>query len=171
MFMAVSAAFLWPWAAAMAIQMRRIEGAHPVLSLAQFGTASGTVLALMVPAYIWLAVAYRPELLEPATLQLMNDYAWLMFIGAFGPGFIQCLSLGFCILSDKSGGAVYPRWLGYANFWIAICFLPGSLLPFFKTGPFAWNGALGFWFVAVAFFTWIILMWWMTHKAIVNQDS
>ena len=170
MFMEVGAAFAWPWSAAMSIQMRRIEGQHSALSLAQFGTASGGAIAVMVPAYIWLAVAYRPDSLDVSTLQLMNDYAWLMFIGAFGPGLVQTLCLGFCIIGDKSSDPVYPRWLGYANFWIAFTFLPGALLPFFQSGPFAWNGIIGFWFVGAAFFTWILLMWFMTHRAIKNQN-
>ena len=44
--------------------------------------------------------------------------------------------------------------------------MPGVLIPFFKHGPFGWNGLLGFWVVAVAFFVWVFLMWIFTAKAI-----
>jgi hypothetical protein len=53
-----------------------------------------------------------------------------------------------------------PRWVGFANIWIAILFLPGALLPFFHSGPFSWNGIIGFWLVANALFGWIVIMWW-----------
>ena len=43
-------------------------------------------------------------------------------------------------------------------------------IPFFKTGPLAWNGLIGFWVVAVAFFTWAFAMWIFTAKAIGVPD-
>jgi hypothetical protein len=63
----------------------------------------------------------------------------------------------------------YRRWVGYAK--LMILFLPGALLPFFHAGPFAWNGIIGFWLVAVAFFGWIFMMWRMTVRAIRNDPS
>jgi hypothetical protein len=109
--------------------------------------------------------AYRPEL-DPNTLQLFNDMAWLIIIGMFPPGVLQFAVLGYCILQDKNPVKRYPRWLGYLNIWIALLSMPGALLPFFHDGPFTWRGLIGFWMVAVAFFTWIITMWWMTLRAI-----
>ncbi len=165
----VGTAFFWPFAAAIYGQMRRIEGEHHPMATTQFGAAAGGVVAVMVPAYLWLGMAYRPEALSPATVQMVSDACWLMFIGAFGPGLVQNLAIGFCILGDKSATPIYPRWVGYANLWIALTFFPGGLLPFFKTGPFAWNGVIGFWVVAIAFFGWILMMWWMTRKAVLEH--
>lgn len=90
-------------------------------------------------------------------------------IGAFPPAGLQNLAIGLCSLGDNNNR--YPRWIGFVNFWIAILFLPGVLLPFFKSGPFAWNGLIGFWLVAFAFFGWIIMMWWSTVRAIKNSEK
>ena len=39
-----------------------------------------------------------------------------------------------------------PRWLGWFNLWAQIIYLPGILIPYFKSGPLAWNGLLAFWY-------------------------
>lgn len=162
---AFSSVFWWTLSAAIAMQMRRIEGNFPILAWVQMAAATGTVLIILFAAYFNLAAAYRPDM--PAeNIQLFMDIAWLMMIGAWPPGFIQNAAIGLCIISDKNEKKVYPRWLGYANFWIAILYLPGALLPFFHGGPFSWNGIFGFWLVANFFFLWIMLMWWYTVKAI-----
>lgn len=163
--------FWWALSAAIAGQMKRMEGdKDPILSRVQMAAASGTVIVILISSYFVLAAAYRPE--TPAsTIQIFNDIGWLLFIGAYPPGFIQNLAIGLCILTDKSGKKVYPRWLGFANLWFAVLTLPGALLPFFHGGPFSWNGVIGFWLVAVFFFLWIGFMWWFTVRAIRNQPD
>lgn len=122
--------------------------------------------AILVASLFWLVLAYRPGTTPPEVIQLINDFCWFCFVGAYPPIVLQLIAIGICILLDKSSQPVYPRWLGFANFWIAFGFMPGALVPFFKAGPFAWNGVLAFWLVAVLFFAWILLMWWYTLKAI-----
>jgi hypothetical protein len=56
--------------------------------------------------------------------------------------------------------------MGYANLWLMVGLLLGIFIPFFKTGPLAWNGVIGFWVVATAFFVWVFLMWSLTVRAI-----
>lgn len=163
---AFSSVFWWTMSAAIAMQMCRIEGKFPVLAWVQMAAATGTVMIILFASYFNLAAAYR--LTTPDTsIQLFMDIAWLMQIGAYPPGFIQNVAIGLCILSAKGDGvSVYPRWLGFANLWIAVLFFPGAMLPFFSSGPFAWNGIIGFWVVAISFFLWIFIMWWFTVKAI-----
>ena len=74
-----------------------------------------------------------------------------------GPGILQALVIGLVILGDQTGKNIYPRWVGYFNLWCAFAFTPGVLLPFFKTGPFAWNGALSYY---IPYFCW--LCWYTT---------
>lgn len=167
--MALASVLWWTLSAVISVQMKRIEGEHHPLTYVNLGSASGTVLAIILPAYIWLAMAYRPGVVPAETIQLANDLSWLMFIGAYPPGLLQVLAIGICILSDKRAAPIFPRWVGYANIWIAVLFLPGALLPFFKTGPFTWTGVIGFWLVATAFFGWVVMMWWATVRAIRNQ--
>lgn len=50
---------------------------------------------------------------------------------------------------------MYPRWLGYANVFIALSFVPDLLLGFFTSGPFACQGLLAFWIPAVTYGIWL----------------
>lgn len=167
----LSGVFWWSFSAAISTQMRRIEGALvPVMSQTQLSAATGTAMIIMLPAIFWLVAAYRPDA-KPEIVQAFNDLAWIGFIGFYAPIVLQTLSVAVCILTDEGGNKVYPRWLGFANLWAAILFLPGALVPLFHDGPFAWNGLIAFWMVGVVFASWIITMWWMTVKAIRRQAA
>ena len=168
--LAFASVFWWTMSAAIAMQMRRIEGASHPLTYVQMASSCGTVMIALLAAYFWLIAAYREET-SPANIQLLNDFAWITFVGFYPPGFIQNVAIGWCILTDRNEVQAYPRWVGFANIWVAILFLPGALLPFFHGGPFSWNGIIGFWLVAVAFFGWIVMMWRMTVRAIKTDPS
>jgi hypothetical protein len=162
---AFSSMFWWPFSAAISMQMKRIEGPFPIWEKVQLAAASGISLITLFAAYFWLLAAFRPET-PAAIIQVFSDYSWITYVGCYPPGLLQSLAIGICILTDKNPVKVYPRWVGYANIWISVIYLPGGLDTFFHDGPFAWNGLITFWFVGVAFFSYIIMMWWMTVKAI-----
>jgi hypothetical protein len=169
MFFFGSALFMLP-AVAITAQLRRLETERAVLANLQMLAAAVGVLAIQIPGAIWLVVSYRTGT-SPGIIVTLNDLAWFMLLGAVGPAVVQNVSIALCILGKGGKGRdVYPRWLGYANLWLATLLMPGVLIPFFKTGPFAWNGVLGFWVVATGFFTWVILMWVYTVKAI-NEEA
>jgi len=167
MTMASAAVLFWPFAAAISTQLRRVEGrdSHP-LTYVQMASATGTVMAILIPAYSWLAVTYRPGDPSPETMQLVNDFNWFNFVGMFPPAVIQNLAIGICILSDRSDRPLFPRWLGIANLVEASVYMVGFLMPFSQVGLFAWNGLIGFWAVAILFFGWLVTMWWATVRAI-----
>ena len=82
---------------------------------------------------------------------------------------MQNIAIGAAIVGDKSANPIFPRWVGFFNFWVAILFIPGALIPFFKSGPFAWNGLFSFWIPATVFGVWFIVMLTMLLKAIDRQ--
>jgi hypothetical protein len=161
------AAFFPAPAVAIAAQLRRIEGPRQVLANLQMLGAAVGVLGIQVPAALWLAICYYPGL-GPDTVAVLNATAWFFLLGAVGPAVVQNVAIGLCVLG--SDGSVYPRWLGYFNLYMAFGLMGGVLIPFFSSGPFGWNGVVGFWLVAVDFFAWVILMWVLTVKAI-KQDT
>jgi hypothetical protein len=165
MFFFGGALFVAPCAAITA-QLRRIEGPREVLGTLQIVSAAIGVIALQIPGALWLAISYRQGIDESVVVTL-NDVAWFFLLGAVGSAVMQNLSIGVAILG--SDGSVYPRWMGYANLWLMIGLLLGVFIPFFKTGPLAWNGVVGFWVVATAFFIWVFLMWSLTVKAIKSE--
>jgi hypothetical protein len=153
-----------PWTAAISVCMKRIEGRyHP---LADCNLACGLMLLLefCFPIFVWEAATYRPD--RPAELiQLLNDLAWIPFIGMVFSLIPQTLAIGCCVLRDKRPEPIFPRWIGYLNLWFVLTMLPGSILSFFKVGPFAWNGVLTFWVAMVAYISWTVVMSIWTVKA------
>lgn len=167
--MALGAPIFMGLAVAVTNQMRRIEGSQAVLSNLQMLAAAVGVLAIQFPAYFWLAISYRPD--TPRELiVLFNDLSFFLLLAAYSPAVLQNLCIGLCILGAPKQ-TVYPRWLGYANLWLALTLLPGILTPFFRSGPFTYSGLFGFWIVAIGFFIWVLLMWWYTVKAIRQQAT
>jgi len=54
---------------------------------------------------------------------------------------------------------------------VGVLFVPGGLLTFFKTGPFAWNGIFVWWVPFLVFFSWYLVMFVMLRKAILKQAA
>ena len=166
-------AFIFPLflglAVAIAAQLRRIEGASHVMSDLQFLSAALAVVAVLIPCLSWLAISYRGGL-PNEIMQVFNDICWFIFLGAAGPAVLQPVAVGLCILGSESREEIYPRWLGYGNLWLAFLFVPAVLIPFFKTGPFAWNGLFSFWLALTVFFFWLVLNYVYTLKAIRGQQ-
>jgi hypothetical protein len=157
--------FFWPFCAAIGSQMKRIEGTYHPYADTQMLASNGTVIATLLVSFVWFAIAFRPESIPPGTAQALNDFCWIAFVAWYPPAVIQSVAIGLCILSGRNQG-LYPRWLGFLNLWAALIFMPGALVPFFLSGPFAWNGLISYWLVAVVFFAWIVLMVFTTASAI-----
>jgi hypothetical protein len=162
MFFFGGPAFVFP-AAAFAAQIRRIEGHRSVLAQTQMLIAAVGVLFIMIPAALWLALCYYDDI-DLSTVATLNAVCWFMLLGAVGSAVFQNIALAVAILG--SDGSVYPRWVGYLNAYCGMGLMVGILIPFFKDGPFAWNGVLGFWVVATDFFIWVFVMYFTTLAAI-----
>ena len=162
-------AFYAPWAAVISVQLKRIEGRSSPMAYTQLGMGSVFVLIFIVPVMIWQAAAFRP--LENIEItHRLNDLAWLLFIGPVATIFVQGMAITIAILGDKSDRPVFPRWLGWFNLWAQIIYLPGILIPFFKSGPLAWNGVVAFWIPVVVFTVWMILVSVMVLRAIKDEE-
>ncbi len=160
-----SAGFMCPFVAAIALQMKRIEGELSPLTYAQIGAGAIAALIFVFAAVFWTGAAFRPER-DAELIRLLNDLGWITLLMTFGPFIIQNFSLGLCVLSDKREHPILPRWVGYYNFWVGVLFIPGGLLTFFKTGPFAWDGLFVWWVPFLVFFTWYLIMFGVLLGAI-----
>ena len=91
-------------------------------------------------------------------IQTLNDAAWLMFVGIVCTAVVQFLVIGLAILQDKRATPIFPRWSGYYCLWTALLVTPGSFVPFFKSGPLAWNGLLSWWIPVAVLALWFFVM-------------
>ena len=166
--MMCAAALFAPFFAMISVMIKRIEGPVAPYALTQIITATLAVTCFFLSPMLFTVAAFRPERM-PELTQLMNDFAWIMFVTPAAPAFVQTLAIGFAILSDRSAVPILPRWSGYYSVWVAVLFLPGALAMMFKTGPFAWNGLLAFWVPAVLVGQWSCVMAMLMVMAVRRQ--
>lgn len=164
-----SCIFFLPWVAVLTEQMKRMAGPSTVLATTQLISGAVALFIILLPTLIWGVASFRPERNPELTL-LLNDLAWLIFTMTFAPFVTQAVAIGLAILGDQRPQPLMPSWLGYFNFWTALSFVPAGLILFFKTGPFAWNGVIGFWLPVVVFFVWFIVMLVFVFKAIQRAE-
>src|SRR5581483_1290075 len=150
--------FYLTWSMSIVFFMRRMERGMPVLSYTAIANAGGGYVFFLLMPITWAVLAFRPEALDPAFLQLANDFVWFVFILSWPPFAVFMLLIAAAVLRDRDPKPTFPRWVGYLNIWTAVLIVPAGLIEFFKTGPFAYDGIISFWFVWLVFFGWIIGM-------------
>jgi hypothetical protein len=164
----IATTLLIPFFGVISIQIARIEQRMPLMALMQFGGAVLLVVFFQLCGMLWIAATFRPEL-DPSTVRMLNDLSWLIFVMVF-PGYILQLScVAVASFMDRSAQPLWPRWVGYLNLWIALSGAGGGIAVFFKSGPFAWNGLVGFYIPIVAFTIWIVVMTYYMHTGISRQ--
>jgi hypothetical protein len=156
---------LAPFSAGIAVQMMRREGARPLLALTQLVNGAIGSLVLLIAFMIMTMAAFDPA--RPAEVtKAMHDMGWLMLVLPYMPFNIQYIAIGLQILQDDSPQPMFPRWVAYFNFWIAITFIPTGIVGFFKVGPFAWHGLVGFWIPVISYGIWFMVMYFALRTAI-----
>ena len=106
------------------------------------------MMIALLSAYFWLVAPTGKTL--AANLQLLNDFAWITFIGFYPPGFMQNMSIGWCILTDRND--VRRIRVGSATEYLdRHPVSAGALLPFFHGGRSRGTGS-SVSLVATAFF-------------------
>ncbi|MGW4124983.1 hypothetical protein [Nocardia sp. NPDC004711] len=156
-------AFTIPLVTVITIHLLRVEGRIPILAFVQMVAGTVAAMLLILPMMLFAIIAFRPDALEPSTIRFLNDMAWLLFLTPIVPFMIQNISIGVCVLTNQQ--TVFPRWVGYANFWIALSFVPDVLAYFFFSGPLAWNGVLIFWLALTTYAIFLVMMSVMTMRA------
>ena len=168
LFLIGSCGLAGAWVSVITVQMKRIEGARPVLAYTQLGTGAVGIFLFLLPAMFWTIAAFRPDR-DPQLIMLLNDVGWFILVMPFGPPVVQNFAIGLAVLADKSPRPVFPRWIGFFNIWAAVLFIPGGMITFFKHGPFAWDGLLAFWMPLSVFGAWFLAMFVALRSAI-RQD-
>lgn len=163
-----ASALLVPWCIAIAGQVRRIPGGK-ALATTQMISCSLLSLEFIYPVGIWMATAFRSDDRPADVTRALNDVGWILFVLVIWSVWIQMLAIAAAVLIDNRPEPILPRWVGYLSLWVAVIIIPAGLVLFFKTGPWAWNGLVGFWIPLCALVIWILAMTWTVHQAITKQ--
>lgn len=142
---------LMPFSALLVLIIRKIEGRVGMLTLMMaFTVTTYMVMNFYVP-FSFAMATFRPDR-DPALVQYAGDWGFMQFMGGI-PMFLMIwlVTAYAALVASPRQDPILPRWFGYLNLWCAILYLPELLIFFFKTGPFAWDGLVGFWIPAVVF--------------------
>ncbi|WP_182379345.1 hypothetical protein [Nocardioides sp. WS12] len=166
----LGATLLVPWSALVAIQTARLEEGRRFPLWAIFSAMAGTVnaVAFILPFIFWAGAYYRADR-SPELVQLISDMTWIEFLLFFPTFSMQLFCLAMAGLSQREGPSVFPRWFYYLNLWMALIGSTGILAIFFFSGPFAWNGAIGFYLPVGSYVPFLLITWWQFYKAITAE--
>ncbi|WP_428338924.1 hypothetical protein [Mycobacterium sp.] len=146
---------LTTWSLTFAYQVRKYANDSPLaFYLMVIVGINGGVLGMLC-GLIGSAMAYRVDSLDPATVQLMWDFVYWLFLLPWPLFVIWPLIAGFAILSKSNDERYFPRWAGYFSFWCGALEIFSALSVFYYSGPFSYNGAIAFWVPGVSFFLWV----------------
>src|SRR6185312_9317514 len=151
-----------PLLAVITTHMLRIEGRRPVLAFTQLATGTATLLINVLPMLLWAMATFRADRSDDALL-LLNDMGWLILFPAIMLFCLQNIAIGVAVLNSDQ--TVFPRWVGFVNFFVALSFIPDVLAFFFHSGPFAWNGVFVFWLALTTYCIFLCVMSWACVQA------
>lgn len=158
--------FYFVFSSVISSVMRKIEGNNGPLSVVEQMGGATTVIVGCVAGISWLTAAFRTHEWAPETVRQLHDFGWLFFDTTYMCTSFQMIAMALVFLSDKRSEPLIPRWLSWYTIFVAVIFLPLTLLPFFYSGPFAWSGLFNYWVTLGTWFFWVLLLSVYMFKAI-----
>jgi len=158
---------LMVWAVGAFCIMRRVEGGDGVLSYIQLFGGALTSVVMSVAAGFWVTAAMRPET-DPKIIQMLYDVGWLEGDLFNGISILQNISFLLVFYKDDRPVRLIPKWALWFGFFLAMSYFLEILLPFFRSGPFAWNGLINYGVGFVTPFFWMIIMTIYLQRAAVT---
>lgn len=150
--------FYLPWTSYVTARMMRIESGHyPVLAYLQLLGGCLTVMVVSISMFFWVVAAQRPERM-PEITQMLTDAGWLMNDTVYMCTTLQMVALALCVLHDKKSKVpVMPNWACFLTIFCGCTFFPASLTSILRSGPFAYDGLIGFWIPYPAWLIWLFV--------------
>src|ERR1700674_91077 len=136
----VGAAFYMAWGCAVSKVMRRIEGPDGILSNLEMMGATITVAFPIVACGCWLTASMETGLLPPEIIHMLYFLGWMIIDLAYMVTTFQILAVSIVFLRDRRSVPLMPAWVSWWGFFTCAVFFPVSLIPFFRSGPFAFHG-------------------------------
>ena len=162
----VASAFYMAWGCAVSKVMRRIEGNDGILSNLEMMGATITVAFPIVACGIWLTAAMEIAILPPEIIHMLYFMGWMIIDLAYMVTTFQIFAAAVVFLRDRRAKPLVPTWVNWWGFFTCVVFFPVSLIPFFKTGPFAFHGLINFWVAFFAWYVWVFAMSFYVIRAV-----
>lgn len=165
------AVLLWSfwttWPVPIIVLIRRMERA-PLLTYASVALLGSTSAIITMIAVGWSIMAFRAE--NALVVQAFNDFAFYLFLYTWPPFGLWMVLIAVAVFRDINPEPIFPRWVAYYNITSAWLMAPATLIGFFKTGPFAYDGVLSFWLFVIEFLTWMVVMMIVALRAFAKLE-
>ena len=158
-----ASALLLPFLTVVSAEIKKVEGTGGLLAPIQFGGAVALVMIFQIIGLAWLAASYRPDAVPDVT-RAFNDFTWFAWSSFIATYMLQFICMSVAGFMDIRPHPVWPRWAAYLNLWVAVTGAGGVLTVFFKAGPFAWNGVVGYWIPVILFVIGLSTTTWLLHR-------
>lgn len=132
------------------------------------GSMSGAIVGMLFPMFCFGLGSFRAGY-DPEILQMLYDFGYLAYIGSLGCFCVMWMAFGLAIILDTN--RVLPKWLGYYTVWQYVTELMAAPVWIAKSGPFAWNGLMTFWFAMLIYVPWQIIVYVCIYRSIRNQPD
>ena len=150
------------------IQIKRMSVSPVFRYSVMVGSMTGAIVGMLFPMFCFGLGAFRPGY-RPEILAMLYDFGYLAYIGSLGCFCVMWMAFGLAIILDEND--VLPKWLGYYTVWQYVTELMAAPVWISKSGPFAWNGLMTFWFAMVLYVSWQIIVYVCIYRAIKNQPD
>jgi len=161
-----------PWTLSITKVMEWINPReNNMMSTLQLWGGGLTVVPLVTSSVFWLTAAYRPDVLDAVTLQMLYDQGWLLIDMFYAITTVAMVALGVGGLTDRRTQPLFPRWVCWFAIWAGMSFLFELLMPFFKSGLFARQGWLNFWVEFLVWFFYIVFTTYYVFKAVPRLEN
>jgi hypothetical protein len=163
-------ALMLPFFAAITEEIAKIEGLGSLLARVQYGGAVILVAFFQIICLLWLLASFRPDA-DPQIVRAATDYGWLVWSILIPTLSMQWMCMAIACFIDFRRAPVWPRWMAYVFTFVAITNAGGIAAVFFKTGPFSWNGLIGWWIPTVSFGIVMTMVMVLMHKHAVREHG
>lgn len=153
--------------ATLAYSMRRMSVSRAFAYSYLVIYALATFPGMLLMGIVGTVGAMRPDR-DPALMTWLYDLAFLSFEGTMGVFLIGSLVWMVAVLLDQN--RVFPKWFGYLNLCNALTEVVVAPAWIFRSGPFAWDGAIAWWINMGVFVTYTAVFLTLLRRMILRED-
>lgn len=157
-----------PFFMVIVVQMKRMKTQSHVFAYCYLTAVISGATIFALSNIFFLVAAFRPDR-NPELVMLLNDLAWIVFVAPVGMVVSQFALLAVAVYFDHGPTPVFPRWVAHYSLATAAAMIPAAGAAVFQAGPLAWDGVLAFWLRNGAFAVFVVVMFFVLRRAVINQ--
>jgi hypothetical protein len=159
----IACGLLAPGSIQFGLMLAKIEGNRPLWSLTTAACGLFISLIIFFNACAWIVAAYRPET-GADVIQAFSDWAWMAFLLGWFYLALEMVATAVVEFMDKREQPMVPRWFSWLTLFGAVTLLSAAGPAFFKSGPFAYHGLLGFYMPMVVWGVYLNVTAWFMYR-------